>query len=74
MEFTPMEVLQEMINAGWGNTPQTRIPNDWMNFPGPDRERSFTTHTPPPIIPRRKVRPPKTVWPYWIRRQMGAAS
>lgn len=35
-EFARIEAL---IAAGWGSVPQTRIPADWRQCPGPEKER-----------------------------------
>ena len=39
MTLTPLSELDELIRAGWGDTPQTCIPKDW-------RERKRAVNTP----------------------------
>jgi hypothetical protein len=34
--FTEMKVLDELINEGWGNVPQERIPSDWRKRKPPN--------------------------------------
>lgn len=35
MPLTPMDVLTEMISAGWGDMPQADIPANWRELPSP---------------------------------------
>ncbi len=76
MDFTPLEVLDQFIAHGWGNTPQDRIPSDWRNIPGPDRECRRISNMPEPSVKRRKVRRPReerrSQWENWMKARMEA--
>jgi hypothetical protein len=39
--LTPMETLSELTAAGWGDTPQCKIPENWREIPGPDKRRKL---------------------------------
>ncbi len=42
MGLVPVQLLNDMIRQGWGDTPRPKIPGNWREVEGPSRFR-FTT-------------------------------
>lgn len=43
MPFVAMDVLDRMIERGWGDVPRTQIPPNWMHLDPPDPEDEEAT-------------------------------
>lgn len=55
----PIEILNAMIEAGWGDVPRDHIPHDWESRPGPDhgsQRRSVRAINLDAVPVRRRVR------------------
>jgi hypothetical protein len=51
--FTSMRELDEMIRRGWGDTPQSEIPEDWRTRKPP--EMLLVAHKLRPLATRLKI-------------------
>jgi hypothetical protein len=49
-----MKIINEMIAAGWGSTPQRLIPANWREVPGPYLEDTEDDSEPPECIDKLK--------------------
>lgn len=64
--MTPLSELTEMIRRGWGNVPQTEIPADWRDKPGPELGQAIKQKK-LSVKHRRRIAKGKMQSPCWWR-------